>query len=144
MQGLYVTIGMDPPAPPHQAATWIQLTCLAPFAYHQYFVIYDWTFYCTNRGSEPLGSPLASLRNDPTILISSTPRQCLDTAVCTAHDLLTNTTGQASWIAGPVTGVVAVENVCMQPRCMYLTIIITSNMYINGRIVRPNCQACII
>ena len=119
MQGLHVTISLDTPGPPHQAATWIQLTCLAPAAYHQYFVTYDWTFYCTHRGSEPLGPPLHSIRNDPTIFIRSTPTLCFDTAVCTAHDLVTNTTGQASWIVGPVTGKVTK---CMSGSIlMYLT-----------------------
>ena len=128
MQELRVTINLDTPGPPHQAATWIQLTCEAPTAYYQFLVIYDWTFYCTHRGSEPLGSPLASVRNhDPTILLRSTPTQCFDTVVCTAHDLLTNTTGQATWIVGPVTGMQ--KSVCM------------CTVQINACIVRPNCQA---
>ena len=115
MQGLHVTISLDTPGPPHQAATWIQLTCLAPAAYHQYFVIYDWTVYCTHRGSEPLGPPLGSIRNDPTIVIRSTPTLCFDTVVCTAHDLVTNSTGQASWIVGPVTGKVTKINDAYSP-----------------------------
>ena len=100
---LFVVITLDSPGPPHQAATWIRLNCLAPFASD---VIYSWTFHCTHRGSMPLESspPLDTLGNHAAISLRSTPRICFDTAVCTASDTDTGATGQATWIVGPVTG----------------------------------------
>ena len=100
-----MSITTTPPSPTYQAATWIQFACQSTGI----FVTYNWTLYCAY--NQPPDRPMLIAQfTDRTILgemslrLRSTPTSCVDTVVCSARDIVTGNTGNATWTLGMVTG----------------------------------------